>query len=68
MKALIADDDRIVGFAMISSDAAEVMAAVQVAMTAHLHYTAIRDAILTHPTMAEGLNSVFGNLPSGRPD
>ena len=30
-----------------------------------LLYTAIRDAILTHPTMAESLNSLFGNLPSG---
>ena len=68
MKALIADDDRIVGFAMIGSDAGEVMAAVQVAMMAQLPYTAMRDAILTHPTMAEGLNSLFGNLPSGRHD
>ena len=68
MKALVADDDRIVGFAMIGSDAGEVMAAVQVAMMAQLPYTAIRDAILTHPTMAEGLNSLFGNLRSGKHD
>ncbi|MCU1382587.1 MAG: Dihydrolipoyl dehydrogenase [Acidobacteria bacterium] len=66
MKALIADDDRIVGFAMIGADAGEVMAAVQVAMMARLSYTALRDAILTHPTMAEGLNSLFGNVPSGK--
>jgi len=64
MKALIADDDRIVGFAMIGSDAGEVMVAVQVAMMAHLPYTAIRDAIFTHPTMAEGLNALFANLPN----
>ena len=68
MKALVADDDRIVGFTMIGSDAGEVMAAVQVAMMAQLPYTVIRDAILTHPTMAEGLNSLFGNLPSGKHD
>jgi pyruvate/2-oxoglutarate dehydrogenase complex dihydrolipoamide dehydrogenase (E3) component len=68
MKALVADDDRIVGFAMIGSDAGEVMAAVEVAIMAQLPYTAIRDAILTHPTMAEGLNSLFGNLPSRRHD
>jgi len=68
MKALVADDDRIVGFAMIGSDAGEVMAAVQVAMMARLPYTAIRDAILTHPTMAEGLNSLFGSLPIGKHD
>jgi hypothetical protein len=23
----------------------------------------IRDAVLTHPTMAEGLNALFGNVP-----
>jgi pyruvate/2-oxoglutarate dehydrogenase complex dihydrolipoamide dehydrogenase (E3) component len=64
MKALVADDDRIVGFTMIGSEAGEVMAAVQVAMVAQLPYTVIRDAILTHPTMAEGLNTLFGNVPS----
>jgi len=65
MKALVGDDDCIVGFAMIGSDAGEVMAVVQTAMLAHLPYTTLRDAILTHPTMAEGLNALFGNVPSG---
>jgi pyruvate/2-oxoglutarate dehydrogenase complex dihydrolipoamide dehydrogenase (E3) component len=51
MKALVGDDDRIVGFAMIGADAGEVMAAVQITMTADLPYTSLRDAILTHPTM-----------------
>ncbi|HET9148878.1 MAG TPA: FAD-dependent oxidoreductase, partial [Alphaproteobacteria bacterium] len=64
MKALVGDDDRIVGFAMIGSDAGEVMAAVQIAMTASMPYTVLRDAVLTHPTMAEGLNNLFGNVPS----
>jgi pyruvate/2-oxoglutarate dehydrogenase complex dihydrolipoamide dehydrogenase (E3) component len=63
MKALVADDDRIVGFVMIGSDAGEVLAAVQIAMMARLPYTAVRDAVLTHPTMAEGLNALFGNVP-----
>lgn len=63
MKALVCDDDRIVGFAMIGADAGEVMAAVQIAMIADLPYTSLRDAILTHPTMAEGLNALFGNVP-----
>ncbi len=66
MKALVGDDDRIVGFAMIGPDAGEVMAVVQIAMMAHLPYTTVRDAILTHPTMAEGLNALFSNVPSGR--
>ena len=64
MKALVGDDDRIVGFAMIGSDAGEVMAAVQIAMMANLPYTGLRDAILAHPTMAEGLNALFSNVPS----
>jgi pyruvate/2-oxoglutarate dehydrogenase complex dihydrolipoamide dehydrogenase (E3) component len=42
MKAIIADDDRIVGFAMIGSDAGEVMAAVQVAMMARLPYASAK--------------------------
>ena len=63
MKALVADDDRIVGFAMIGSDAGEVMAAVQIAMMTRLPYIAIRDAVLTHPTVAEGLNALFGRVP-----
>jgi hypothetical protein len=36
------------------------MAAAQIAMIGHLPYTALRDAIFTHPTMSEGLNSASG--------
>jgi hypothetical protein len=43
------------------------MTIVQLAMTAGLPYTALRDAILAHPTMAEGLSSLFRALPA-RPD
>ncbi len=63
MKALVAEDDRIAGFAMIGSDAGEVLASVQIAMMARLPFTAIRDAVLTHPTVAEGLNGLFGKVP-----
>jgi pyruvate/2-oxoglutarate dehydrogenase complex dihydrolipoamide dehydrogenase (E3) component len=63
MKALVDADDHIVGFTMIGSEAGEVMTVVQTAMLARLPYTALRDAILTHPTMAEGLNALFGNVP-----
>jgi hypothetical protein len=30
---------------------------------AGMPYTGLRDAILTHPTMAEGLGSLFANVP-----
>ena len=60
MKALVgASDDRILGFTMIGPEAGEVMAAVQTAMLGGLPYTVFRDAILAHPTMAEGLNELF---------
>jgi pyruvate/2-oxoglutarate dehydrogenase complex dihydrolipoamide dehydrogenase (E3) component len=64
MKALVgASDDRILGFTMIGAEAGEVMAAVQTAMLADLSYPRLRDAVLAHPTMAEGLGSLFANVP-----
>jgi pyruvate/2-oxoglutarate dehydrogenase complex dihydrolipoamide dehydrogenase (E3) component len=64
MKALVGrDDDRILGFTMIGAEAGEVMAAVQTAMLAKLPYQALRDAILAHPTMAEGLGALFEKVP-----
>jgi pyruvate/2-oxoglutarate dehydrogenase complex dihydrolipoamide dehydrogenase (E3) component len=63
MKALVGDDDRIVGFTMIGSEAGEVIAAVQTAMLANLPYSRLRDAVLAHPTMVEGLDPLFSNVP-----
>jgi hypothetical protein len=40
----------------------EVMAAVQTAILAKLSYQTLRDAILAHPTMAEGLGSLLANV------
>jgi pyruvate/2-oxoglutarate dehydrogenase complex dihydrolipoamide dehydrogenase (E3) component len=62
LKALVGEDDGIVGFAMIGAEAGEVMAVVQAAMIAGLPYQGLRDAILTHPTMAEGLNALFAGI------
>ena len=39
------------------------MATVQMAMLAGLPYTAARDAVITRPTMPEGLIQLFGNVP-----
>jgi pyruvate/2-oxoglutarate dehydrogenase complex dihydrolipoamide dehydrogenase (E3) component len=65
MKAIVGrDDDRILGFTMIGAEAGEVMAAVQTAILAKLPYQTLRDAVLTHPTMAEGLGSLFEKVPS----
>jgi len=63
MKVLVSeDDDSIVGFAMIGSEAGEVMAVIQAAMLAKLPYKRLRDAIFSHLTMAEGLGPLFSNL------
>lgn len=62
LKAVIAEDDRLLGFTMFGPDAGEVMTVVQVAMLASLPYTALRDAVIAHPTMAEGLNVLFAGV------
>ena len=65
MKALVAEnDDRILGFTMIGAEAGEVMAVVEMAMMAALPYTRLREAVLAHPTMAEGLGFLFSNVSS----
>lgn len=64
MKIVIAgDDDRILGFTMIGSEAGEVLAAVQTAMLAALPYPKLRDAVITHLTIAEGLGPLLSNVP-----
>jgi len=64
MKALIGADDRILGFTAFGAEASEQMAVVQTAMLGGIPYTALRDAIFTHPTAAEGLIGLFANSPS----
>lgn len=65
VKALVAaDSDRILGFTALGVGAGEILAAVQIAMIAGLPYTALRDAVLTHPTLVEGLIALFSSSPS----
>jgi pyruvate/2-oxoglutarate dehydrogenase complex dihydrolipoamide dehydrogenase (E3) component len=65
MKTLVsASNDRILGFTMIGAEAGKVMTAVQTAMLADLPYPRLRDAVIAHPTMAEGLGSLFSNVPA----
>ena len=62
MKALVGmEDDRILGFTAFAVGAGEIMASVQIAMIARLPYTALRDAVLTHPTLVEGLIGLFSS-------
>jgi pyruvate/2-oxoglutarate dehydrogenase complex dihydrolipoamide dehydrogenase (E3) component len=63
MKVLVGrSDDRILGFTMIGAEAGEVMTVVQTAMLADLPYPRLRDAVIAHPTMAEGLGPLLSNV------
>jgi pyruvate/2-oxoglutarate dehydrogenase complex dihydrolipoamide dehydrogenase (E3) component len=65
LKTLVeAGNDRILGFTGFGVGAGEIMSAVQTAMIAGLPYTALPDAVLTHPTLVEGLIPMFSSVPS----
>jgi pyruvate/2-oxoglutarate dehydrogenase complex dihydrolipoamide dehydrogenase (E3) component len=62
-KAVVdAETDQILGAALLGPDAGEVILAVQTAMLGGLRYEQVRDAVITHPTMGEGLNLLFDAL------
>ena len=64
LKALIdSSSDRILGFTAFGAEAGELISVVQTAMLTGAPYTVLRDAILTHPTIAEGLTSLFLQEP-----
>ncbi len=63
MKAIVdADTDQILGAAVLGIQAGEIMTVLQVAMMGQLPYTAIRDGVFSHPTLAESLNDLFMGL------
>ncbi len=63
MKAVVdKDTGQILGAAVLAVDGGELMAVLEVAMMGRLPYTALRDATLAHPTLAESLNNLFLTL------
>lgn len=58
------DSDSILGFTAFGVGAGEIMGCVQIAMLGGMPYTALREAILTHPTIPEGLVALFSSSPS----
>jgi pyruvate/2-oxoglutarate dehydrogenase complex dihydrolipoamide dehydrogenase (E3) component len=54
--------DQVLGCAVLGIEGGELMAALQVAMMGRLPYTALRDAVFAHPTLAESLNNLFATL------
>ena len=63
MKTLVGDDDRIYVFTMIGLEARRGRRRVANGDAGGLPYTGLCDAILAHPTMVEGLGSLFSNVP-----
>ena len=63
MKAVVDEDSgRILGCAILGIQGGEIMGALQLAMMGQLPYTALRDGVFAHPTLAESLNTLFGSL------
>ena len=54
--------DLILGAAIIGAEASEVVTSIQMAMLGGLTWQQVRDAVITHPTMSEGLNIVLDSL------
>jgi pyruvate/2-oxoglutarate dehydrogenase complex dihydrolipoamide dehydrogenase (E3) component len=63
LKMLIAEEsNRILGFAAFGAEAGELIAVVQTAMLGGMSFDSLRDAIFTHPTMAEGLSALLAGV------
>lgn len=58
------DSDRILGFAAFGVGAGEIMGCVQIVMLGGMPYTLLREAILAHPTIPEGLIALFSSAAS----
>ena len=66
LKAIIdRETSQILGAAILGLAGGEVMSVIEVAMMGKLPYTALRDGIFAHPTLAESLNNLFWNLEDG---
>ena len=60
MKAIVDPaTNQILGAAVLGIEGGEIMAQLQLAIMGHIPYTALRDAVFAHPTLAESLNNLF---------
>jgi pyruvate/2-oxoglutarate dehydrogenase complex dihydrolipoamide dehydrogenase (E3) component len=63
MKAVVDKDSGILlGASVLGIQGGELMSALQIAMMGNLHYSALRDAPFSHPTIAEAFNTLFASL------
>ena len=66
MKAVIdAETEQILGAAILGIEGGEIATVLQVAMMGGVPYTAIRDGVFSHPTLAESLNNLFSEQNIG---
>jgi pyruvate/2-oxoglutarate dehydrogenase complex dihydrolipoamide dehydrogenase (E3) component len=57
-----AESGEILGCTMLGIEGGELMSMIQIAMMGKLPYTALKEAIFAHPTLAESLNNLFMTL------
>ena len=63
IKAVVdADSRQILGAAVLGVEGGEIMSMLEIAMMGKLPYTALEDGIFSHPTFAEGLNTLFMSM------
>lgn len=63
MKVVVdAESSQILGAAVLGIEGGEIMAQIQIAMMGNLPYTALKDGIFAHPTLAESLNNLFSHF------
>ena len=67
MKAIVdAETNQILGAVVLGIEGGETMSAIEIAMMGKLPYTALRDGVFAHPTLAESLNNLFMAMDSGK--
>jgi dihydrolipoamide dehydrogenase len=63
MKAVVdAKTQQILGCTILGIEGGEIMSMLQIAMMGKIPYTAIKEAVFAHPTLAESLNNLFMTL------
>ena len=67
MKAIVdGETNQILGATILGIKGGEIMSALEIAMMGKLPYTALRDGIFAHPTLAESLNNLFTTMDSSK--
>jgi pyruvate/2-oxoglutarate dehydrogenase complex dihydrolipoamide dehydrogenase (E3) component len=65
MKAIVdRKSGQILGAAVLGIEGGEIMSQLQIAMMGKLPYTALKDGMFAHPTLAESLNNLFAHFAS----